>query len=258
MTYAAPFLVFLLLVAPGVRLLTLAAKTRQAPELWGGLYFLGASFGISLRLFGASAQFELPEAASLANAIGHVGLASGTIAMAFFTQRVFHPDAWTARAFVVFSTTGIATTTAWMFAGGHLMAENSAAVISTNTFRLLPTFWAFFESFRYWRSMKKREWLGLSDPVVTNRFLLWSIWTLGVSLLPAIALTLRLVAMLVLGDLGDPDESRQAYQPVIMGVVRILFLGIVPAAVIALMLAFFPPKSYLDRIRSRAEVALES
>ena len=63
----------------GDRLLMLALRTRQAPELWGGLYFLGASFGISLRMFGASNQFEMPEAAALANATGHVALAAGTI-----------------------------------------------------------------------------------------------------------------------------------------------------------------------------------
>ena len=255
MTFLAPTLVFLFLVAPGVRLLALATKTRQSPELWGGLYFLGASFGISLRMFGASAQFEMPEAATLANSIGHAGLAAGTIAMAFFTQRVFHPDSARAKAFAGFVVAAIAGTTLWTFFGGHVTAENSGAVIATNSFRVIPTAWAFYESFRYWRSMKKREWLGLSDPVVTNRFLLWSIWTLGVSLLPAIALTLRLVAMLVLGDTQDPQSTQATYQPMIMAGVRIVFLAIVPASVIALTLAFFPPKPYLARIRDRAESA---
>ena len=255
MSFVAPLLVFLFLVAPGVRLLMLALRTRQAPELWGGLYFLGASFGISLRMFGASNQFEMPEAAALANAAGHVALAAGTIAMAIFTQRVFHPESPRAKGFAAVVVGAIAVTTVWTFAGGSVSMENSAAVICTNTFRIVPTAWAFFESFRYWRSMKKREWLGLSDPVVTNRFLLWSIWTLGVSLLPAIALTLRLVAMLVLGDTQDPQSTQATYQPMIMAGVRIVFLAIVPASVIALTLAFFPPKPYLARIRDRAESA---
>ena len=38
-----PILVFLLLVAPGIRLLLLAHRTREAPEFWGGLYFVGAA-----------------------------------------------------------------------------------------------------------------------------------------------------------------------------------------------------------------------
>jgi hypothetical protein len=33
-----------------------------------------------------------------------------------------------------------------------------------------------FESFRYWRMLRRRLRLGLADPVVTNRFLLWGIW----------------------------------------------------------------------------------
>lgn len=252
MNLIGPALVFLFLVAPGVRLLGLAARTRQAPELWGGLYFLGASFGISLRVFGASMQFEMPDVAALANSIGHASLATGTCAMAFFTQRVFHPENGVARAFAGSVVLAIAATTVWTFVGDHGMAENSAAVITTNTFRIVPTAWAFVESFRFWRSMRKREWLGLSDPVVTNRFLLWSIWTLGVSLLPAVALVVRLAAMLVLGDFENPAEAQTTYQPQIMAFVRVLFLAVVPTSVVALMLAFFPPKPYLDRIRSEA------
>ena len=47
---AVPLLVFALLLAPGVRLLLLAQKTGQAPERFGGLYFVGASIGISWRI----------------------------------------------------------------------------------------------------------------------------------------------------------------------------------------------------------------
>ncbi|MCR9093859.1 MAG: hypothetical protein NXI30_06570 [bacterium] len=252
MTTVAPIVVFLFFLAPAVRLLRLASRTRRAPELWGGLYFLGASFGISLRVFGAGMQFEMPDLAVLTNSIGHASLATGTCAMAFFTQRVFHPESGFARAFAWSVVIAIAATTVWTFAGDHAMAEDSAAVIATNSFRIVPTGWAFFESFRYWRSMKKRERLGLSDPVVTNRFLLWSIWTLGVSLLPAVALVIRLVAMVVLGDLENPAEAQTTYQPQVMAFVRALFLVVVPASVVALMLAFFPPRPYLDRIRAKA------
>jgi len=245
----APILVFVFLLAPGIRLLALARKTRQAPELWGGLYFLGASFGISLRVFGASAQFDMPEAALLANSIGHVGLATGTVAMASFTQRVFHQESGRAKTFARVLGSGIAVTTLWTLVGGHVMVENSAAVISTNTLRIVPTAWAFFESFRYWRAMKKRGALGLADPVVTNRFLLWSIWTAGVSIMPALALAIRLAAMVLLPDLGNPSEAQATYQPQIMAFVRVVFLVVVPASVVALMLAFFPPRSYVARIR---------
>lgn len=255
MNYIAPIVVFLFFLAPALRLLRLAARTRQAPELWCGLYFLGASFGLSLRVFGAGVQFESPEAAHLANAIGHVGLASGTAAMALFTQRVFHPDSGGAKAFAGFLVVAIALSTIWTFVGDHVTAEASTAVITTNTFRIVPTAWAFLESLRYWRSMKKRAVLGLSDPIVTNRFLLWSIWTAGASLMPAMALTLRLLALVVLGDLENPAEAQSAYQPQVMALVRATFVLVAPASALALMLAFFPPKPYLARLRAGAEGA---
>ena len=44
-------------------------------------------------------------------------------------------------------------------------------MIATNSAPLVPTYWAFFESFKYWGAMRKRAALGLGDPIVTNRFL---------------------------------------------------------------------------------------
>ena len=44
---------FSFLAAPGVRLLLLASRTRQAPELLCGLYFVGLAIGIPLRIHGA-------------------------------------------------------------------------------------------------------------------------------------------------------------------------------------------------------------
>ncbi len=255
MSFVAPILVFVFFLAPALRLLSLAARTRQAPELWCGLYFLGASFGLSLRVFGAGTQLEMPDAALLANSIGHVGLAAGTCAMALFTQRVFHPESGRAKTFAGCIVAAIAGTTLWTFAGDHVAAESSAAVIATNAFRVVPTAWAFVESFRYWRSMRKRASLGLADPVITNRFLLWSIWTAGVSLMPAMALSLRLAAVVVLGDVDRAVQERSAYLPQVMSVVRATFLVITPTCALALMLAFFPPKPYLDRLRASASNA---
>ena len=47
MIFIALFLAFLLLVTAGIRLLCLAVNTRERPEFWGGLYFIGAPVGLS-------------------------------------------------------------------------------------------------------------------------------------------------------------------------------------------------------------------
>jgi hypothetical protein len=71
MIFVGPLLVFLILIGPGIRLLRLAADTREQPEFWGGLYFVGAAFGLSLRVMGSSIFVDDPERAEILNTIGH-------------------------------------------------------------------------------------------------------------------------------------------------------------------------------------------
>jgi hypothetical protein len=86
--------------------------------------------------------------------------------------------------------------------------------------------WLFFESASYARSMRRRLRLGLADPIVANRFVLWAIWTGALALIPLFVLGLR-AALAVLGAGGA-------------------------TAVAAGWLAFFPPASYQRWIGARA------
>lgn len=253
--FVVSFLVFALLFAPGVRLLLLARRTGEIPERFGGLYFLGASLGISLRIFGISVAETQPETAVLANAIGHLTLAGGTIAIGFFTARVFHAGSVRAERIAIALALTIATTTAHALFVGADAIENSLSLIVTNGVRVLPTGWACFESFRYWRAMRKREALGLAEPVITNRFGLWTLWTAGMTLLPLIALLLRSYAAVSLA-LGFVTVAEvEAFRPTLLAQVRLVFLVIVPITVGALMLAFFPPRAYVARLRAGVENA---
>lgn len=251
MIYVAPLIVFLLLIAPAIRLLGQAHRTREAPEFWCGLYFLGASFGLPLRVLGTSLSLEAPELAAQINTVGHLTLASGTIAMALFTLRVFRPSEAFAKIFAALTIASIVATTAFLLIGGYVGREDSVAMIATNTARIIPTGWAFFESLRYWRSMRRRQALGLADPVVTNRFLLWSLWTAGVSSLPFVALAARLMSNLMYALGVDTVEIAQ-FQPQMLGIIRGVFLTVVPVAVGALFLSFFPPSRYLKWVRESA------
>jgi hypothetical protein len=100
--------------------------------------------------------------------------------------------------------------------------------------------WAAFEAFRYHALMRKRRAIGLADPVVVNRFLLWgvaslfsvaAIWTIS---LPAI--------------LGLPLEEQQRIAPVSMSVTAVWGIG----AISAYWLTFFPPAWYRARLLSGA------
>ncbi len=252
MIAVGPILVFLLLAAPGIRLLTLAARTREQPELWGGFYFIGAAIGLPMRLVGSALYSTRPELANTLNTIGHISFAAGTIAMTIFTLHVFHRESSRARTFASLTVAMILATSTHTLWGGFASIENSYSMVATNFSRLVPTSWAFFESLRYYGAMRRRQTLGLADPLVTNRFLLWSIWTGAVTLLPLIALVLRTAGILSLGnDSYNTGLHAQIIASILTGV-RLLFVIIAPVAAAALSLSFFAPKVYTDRIRDRA------
>ncbi len=247
-----PILIFLLLVAPGVRLLLLAHRSRQAPEFWCGLYFVGAAIGLALRVLGSSLFLTAPELANTINTIGHYTFASGTIAMTVFTLRVFRSPSTLARIFAGLTIGTILLTTAHTLLAGYASIENSYSMVATNFARLIPTSWAFYESYRYWRSMRRREGLGLADPILTNRFLLWSIWTGAVTLLPMISLAIRTIGIVTLGNDQFAGEATADLMPMVLQLIRVLFVFIAPVAAVALSLSFFPPAAYLDHVADRA------
>ena len=251
MTFLAPLLIFVLLAAPAVRLLLLATKTRQPPELFGGLYFLGTSIGVPLRVLGHAVAPTNPFLAADCNRVGHVFFAAAVCALTIFTWRVFRPKARWARAFAPLLIASIVATTAYTLATGAASAENSIAILLTNATRLAPLVWAFLESSRYWRAMRLRGVLGLADPVVTNRFLLWALWTGALAALPALTLSLRLIARTAewIGVHSGVDFSQE---PGVVLAVRLVFFVTAPIGALALSLSFFPPERYLARVRARA------
>lgn len=239
-----------LLLAPAIRLLNQARRTRQMPEWCAAFYFVGAGIGLPLRLYGSSIANTNPELASMVNTVGHIFFAAGAISMTVFTWRVFHPGRGPARAFGLATIAAIFSTTLYTLALGYESTERSSAMIATNFARLIPTYWAFYESFRYWGAMRRRVKMGLADPIVANRFLLWAIWTGAVSILPTTALSLRLLDMLI-GAVG-PAPLLEDYSEPVFFLLRMVFLVFAPIAAVSLSLSFFPPDRYLDHIRKRA------
>ena len=207
MNLAAPILIFLLLAAPAARLLLLASRTRQAPEIWGGLYFAGTAVGIPLRVVGHGLAKHDPLFAAQLNTWGHAFFAASTCSLVIFTCLVFRREA---RWIACLSIASIVATTIWVLATGKVSEERSLSVLLTNATRLFPLLWAFFESTRYWRVMQRRQALGLADPVVTNRFLLWALWTGALALLPAMTLFMRLLGRTadLLGVFGGVEFSQ--------------------------------------------------
>ncbi len=167
-------------LAVGIRLLVLAARTRQMPELALGVtLFASGGLGGILYFLGTSRAEELGALAVWVRGGGRLCRSAGALTRWGFTWRVFRPGRrWAAALFSVavcavvagFVGEGFATG----FSGGSFDAVWSQLGILA---RGLAFLWAAVESFLYFDLLRRRLRVGLADPVVVNRFLLWGIAT---------------------------------------------------------------------------------
>jgi hypothetical protein len=166
----------------GVRLLRLARRTRGLPELTLGLgecLLAGAVPPFFVIVQVATQAETLSRAASFA---GHLAYTLGCAVMIVFTWRVFRPDVGWARAL------GLAMIAA-LGLGGALgmarafLAPDMAALREpqTGAFLLMEWvsvagfLWTAAEAFHHHGRLRRQAALGLADPVVVNRMLLWGL-----------------------------------------------------------------------------------
>lgn len=86
--------------------------------------------------------------------------------------------------------------------------------------------------------------LVLADPVLMNRFFLWSLWTAALAVLPATALMIRILAQVAIasGSIAITDWTEGEG---VVALIRVVFLVSAPIGAVALSLSFFPPEGYL-------------
>jgi hypothetical protein len=167
---------FLASLAIGARLVALAARTRRQPELLIGMGILG---------IGPTALGSMMAAAALAGTtsgraltgLAYMAIAVGSTAACVFNWRVFRPDGPWARIWVratpVLYAVAIATEGATTGFANPL--QPGPAGLAVSTLCATNLLWGAGESLRYWLLMRRRLRLGLADPLVTNRFLLWGL-----------------------------------------------------------------------------------
>ncbi len=255
MPFVVSLLILVLLGAPGVRLLMAAAREHRAPELWCGLFFSSVAVGMAGRVFAVSFRFSDPDGVRLIDGASHAFIGLGLTALVVFILRVFHPEGRGARAAGALLVAAGLAVTVYAIHERFTIGEQPTTVILANLTRLLPLVWAFFESARYWRNMKRREALGLADPIVRNRFGLWTLWTGGVTIVPIVALSLRTFVYLTYGTEGLENGAIEAILPTMMNVVRVVMLSTIPFTIAALWLSFFPPQAYLARVERKSAAA---
>lgn len=172
------------------RLLGLARRTRQRPELLLGLGILGTAvlgYGVLIAAtilrggVGTEAGSPLERFLHGAGAILHD---AGVSMIVLFVLTVFRPHERWARAVAALLLLAL-----W---GGHLGWELRNGYHSTRPgdgawwlrYAVIWTYplWTMVESYRYYGLLRRRRALGLADPLVTNRFLLWGTASLGTAL----------------------------------------------------------------------------
>ena len=216
----------------GLRLLRLARRTGEWPErLIGGGFLAGSMFGYPTLVAADRLRAVTPDPAVILFCAGWTGLVVSAVCLLAFWQRVYHPDRLAARrtflvgsVFLVISLFGLvltqsagaqASTNAWYLPG--LVAQGIAYALNG---------WA---SARYWQMLRRRLSLGLVDPIVVNRILLWST--------AAWVITLQyLYSTMFVVMTGESSVTG-------FGVALVSSLGLIAAGTI--LLAFFPPRSYL-------------
>jgi hypothetical protein len=231
----------------GVRMLLLARRTGERPEflmgagmaLVGGIGYPG----------GIISRFGLGSVGEMSFPIWFISTACTQVGIALiyaFTWQVFRAKVTWAKVLVV---AGVGSMAAGLAGMAHALATapstaDSALVTRGPIFIGMVGYagcflWTALEGFHHHRMALCRLALGLTDPIVANRFFLWGFFGLMASALTAISAVIA-----VLG--GKPSGTPITMLP--MGV-----LG--AAAATAMYLAFFSPAWYVGWLQSQASNA---
>ena len=236
---AAVGTLFVVWIVTGVRLIRLARQTQRSPELLLGLALLlqaGIGYPISVLApyAGDAAPFVWLVSSSCSN--GGMGL------LFAFTALVFHDRsrwAWmivgAGAALLIIQTAGHVITQSdpdETARAGALLVWGAGSL----TLSGLSWGWTGFEALRYHARLRKRAALGLADPVVVNRMLLWG-------LMGTIALSCVLIDAALLYLAGA--VGRSLLLPLVTATAGLLVSA-------CMILAFWPPPAYLAWLRGRA------
>lgn len=234
----------------GLRLLALARRTRQLPELLVGAGFsLIGLLGYPLAMlsgFGRGTVADLHVGVWLA---GILLMNAGLACLYVFTARVFRPGSAFALGLAALLTaaslaSGLGTLAALRAAAPEALSF-SVAPLSTMLGQLASGggfAWIGVESWLQLRMARRRQSLGLSDPVVANRFLLWVLFsasTLGMNLANSCALAAGISAV----------ESVP---------VQAAMTGLGLSASSCMYLAFLPPPAYRRWLVARRSAPLSA
>jgi hypothetical protein len=236
-------LFILVSTAIGLRLLLLWRRTRELPE-----FLIGAGLlmpAVVTVPFAAFAGLSSPTVANIhipTLSIGLLGVAASIALLMAFTWRVFRPSSMAAATFAL-CTSAAALVVCTLFVHSLATAPGDTKpgeAYSPYAIAIMLLFqiwyaWMAIESLGEWRRAGRRLALGLSDPVLVNRFGLWG--CLGVAQMfgGAISITFEIAGL---------DMLRHT-----LPALALALNGLVTGTL--MLLTFVPPARYLDWLKSR-------
>ncbi|MCG8588417.1 MAG: hypothetical protein MJE66_03930 [Proteobacteria bacterium] len=231
----------------GVRLLVLARRTRQMPELAMGFYCTGVTLSAALYLtagLSADRNFELARWFTHA---GSAALCLSACALALGLQRIYRARVAWASWLSVALCAWIVSGWAWILVaeGAVLPGRVTVPNVVYTIARVSIYVWGAIEALRYHLLMRRRLKLGLADPIVAHRMLLWGAFM--------VCMASFALLMLVLGIVMGPEGAR--WLPGTSVAAALMFVG-----AFCLWCSFFPPAFYQRWIarRPRSEASLEA
>jgi hypothetical protein len=225
----------------GIRLLLLWRRTRRLPELLIACGILGIGPVAFTFILGATSSGEtLPWLATACFAGALLSTSAGAFATAIFNWRVFHPDAPALRLLVGALALGFVGAFFWeaITTGFADPAVDAAGVRMYSVLSTTILLWGAAESLRYFAMMRRRRKLGLADPLVTHRFLLWGLGIGAAGVGSAISVT----AQAITGE----------YMLAVPWIMVSNSLHGLTAAVL-MWVAFIPPGFYRRMVESRSQ-----
>lgn len=219
----------------GVRLLGLARRTRKLPELAIGLNFLLAGvLGYGLLLAAESLRLLPAPWDGRGSFAGVTAISLGAGFVGLFSRAVFRPESRAAgialAALIGWLALGVLGSWVLHVAGVAGGAGGWLGRWGPNVGLLLAYGWAAVEPLRFHGLMRRRVRIGMGDPLIANRMLLWGVGTGAIAAVAAIHLAGQL-----LGHYELPAS--------LVGVVSLLVL----VTAVAEWLAFFPPRAWRAR-----------
>jgi hypothetical protein len=230
-------------VALAVRMLRLARRTHQLPELMIGLHMVALVMGYLIEFVGMEIGTSHPSVGIGLRGTANLLYAVSIIVYLLFTWKVFAPQSRWAPMLVMITTlalvvgwTGEVVTTDFGFDPARFAGPWFWIAFVP---RMIGVGWASFEAVLHHSKLRRRLSLGLAEPLATNRLLLWGLAALSEWMI-YLAVAITILA-------GRPDGF-------LTGNAALWVSAFGVGGSICMWIGFFPPQGYRQWIEDRASL----